>query len=58
MPSVSCFRHIIQALNMAWVGLQGALDHEAHEASSVVLTVCRSTAPCLGKGATLVADEL
>ena len=58
MPSVSCFVDIIQAVNMAWVGLQWVLEHEVHEAFSVVLTVYISTALRLGKGSTLVTETL
>ena len=58
VPSVSCFGDIIQAVNMAWVGLQWALKHEALDVFSVVLAVYMSTAPRLGKGSTLVAEKL
>ena len=39
MASVNCFCAIIPAGNAAWVGLQWALEHEAHEVSSVIVTV-------------------
>ena len=43
---------------MARVGLQWAMEHEVHEAFSVVLTVYISTALRLGKGSTFVAETL
>ena len=55
---VSCFVDIIQAVSMAWVGLQWALKHEAREAFFVVLTVYISTALRVGKGSTLVTETL
>ena len=58
MPSVSCFGDIIQAVNMACVGLQWALEHEALEAFYVVSAVYIRTAPRLGEGSTLVAETL
>ena len=58
MLSVSFSPDISQAVNMAWVGLQWALEHEALEAFSVVLAAYMSTAPRLGKGPTSVAEKL
>ena len=58
MASVTCFGAIIWAVDVAWIGLQWALEHEALEASSVVLTDILSIAWCLMKGFTLVAEKL
>ena len=58
MPSVRCFRDIIQAVNMARVVLRLAMEHEALEAFSVVMALYIRTAPRLGKGSTLVAETL
>ena len=58
MPSVSCVGDIVQAVNMARVWLQWALELEAFEALSVVLAVYTSTAPRLGKRPTVVAETL
>ena len=54
MASVSCFRGIIPAVNVAWMGLQRALEREALEASFVVLAVCLRIARRLEKGSTTV----
>ena len=56
-PSVSWFGDIMPAVNMAWVGLQWAMKHEALDACSSVLSILISTAPRLGKASRLVADK-
>ena len=37
MPSVSCFQGIIPVVDVAWMWLQGVLEHEVVEVFSVVL---------------------
>ena len=37
MPSASCFKGIIPAANVGWMGLLWTLEHQVLETSSVVL---------------------
>ena len=45
MPSLTCFRGIIPAVNVARRGLQWAREHEGLEASSVVFAVVSQPLP-------------
>ena len=58
MTSVTCFRAIIPAVNVARMELQWALELQALESSSVVLANILSIARRLGKGSTSVAETL
>ena len=58
IPLLICLRGVIRAVNLAWMRLLWALEHEALEACSVVLAVVLGNARHLGESPTLVAEEV